>query len=388
MKKRDGITLIALVVTIIVLLVLAGISISMLTGQNGILNRAQEAKEKTETAQGDENNKIQGYENIINSYANNLPVGEGITPYLPNDTFSYKEGDLSSGLVIKDANNNEYVWVEVPKTSKIYTTAGVNISSFTDDEYTKIETDLKEYTKDYKDSDFSDTNPDFTKQYKDMLKSVYTNGGFWIGRYEAGTDGDAPRTSHIDITTNDKAVIKPNMYPYNYVTRDEAQTLAQRMNYKNCTSSLIFGVQWDLILKHIETKFIEKNASSDIKTKLTSNSTQIGNYNNNLWNITNKNAKYSTDYGGSFIACPYPKTADANILLTTGADESFSVMNIYDIAGNVWEWSLESYNTGSLCICMGGSSNDKGSANPARVRGYDTNKSSYSYIGFRIGLWK
>ena len=50
LKKNKGITLIALVVTIIVLLILAGISISMLTGQNGILNRAQEAKEKTQVA--------------------------------------------------------------------------------------------------------------------------------------------------------------------------------------------------------------------------------------------------------------------------------------------------------------------------------------------------
>ena len=50
-KRNKGITLIALVVTIIVLLILAGISISMLTGQNGILNRASEAKSKNGTAQ-------------------------------------------------------------------------------------------------------------------------------------------------------------------------------------------------------------------------------------------------------------------------------------------------------------------------------------------------
>ena len=49
--QEKGITLIALVVTIIVLLILAGISISMLTGQNGILNRASEAKQNTGTAQ-------------------------------------------------------------------------------------------------------------------------------------------------------------------------------------------------------------------------------------------------------------------------------------------------------------------------------------------------
>ena len=57
-KKNFGITLIALVVTIIVLLILAGISISMLTGQNGILNRAAEAKEKTEDAQTEEQIKL------------------------------------------------------------------------------------------------------------------------------------------------------------------------------------------------------------------------------------------------------------------------------------------------------------------------------------------
>ena len=57
-KKNFGITLIALVVTIIVLLILAGISISMLTGQNGILNRAAEAKEKTEDANKEEQRKL------------------------------------------------------------------------------------------------------------------------------------------------------------------------------------------------------------------------------------------------------------------------------------------------------------------------------------------
>ena len=68
-KKNKGITLIALVVTIIVLLILAGISIAMLSGQNGILNRASEAKEKTGVAQEDENEKLQGYEDTINQFA-------------------------------------------------------------------------------------------------------------------------------------------------------------------------------------------------------------------------------------------------------------------------------------------------------------------------------
>ena len=64
-KENLGITLIALVVTIIVLLILAGISISMLTGQNGILNRAAEAKEKTEKSKFEENTVLSEYEQLI-----------------------------------------------------------------------------------------------------------------------------------------------------------------------------------------------------------------------------------------------------------------------------------------------------------------------------------
>ena len=68
-NQKKGITLIALVVTIIVLLLLAGVSISMLTGQNGILTRAAESKVKTEEAETQENERMQGYEDVINQYA-------------------------------------------------------------------------------------------------------------------------------------------------------------------------------------------------------------------------------------------------------------------------------------------------------------------------------
>ena len=67
LMKNRGITLIALVVTIIVILILAGISISMLTGQNGILNRAANAKEKTEIASIDEQRKLAQAEALMNT---------------------------------------------------------------------------------------------------------------------------------------------------------------------------------------------------------------------------------------------------------------------------------------------------------------------------------
>ena len=410
LRRNKGITLIALVVTIIVLLILAGISIAMLTGQNGILNRAAEAKEKTRVAQEDENEKLQGYEKIINQYAENLPIGEDTAPYLPNSTFSKKEGDLAKGLVIQDANQNEYVWVEVPTTiydNTTYNNNGANKPSNSED-YTNIEACLKVYTADYANSSYSDTNSNFTVQYQAMLKSVYTNGGFWIGRYEAGLEGDTPRTSYTEILPSDKAVIKQNKIPYNYVKRDEAQELATRMNYNGCTSSLIFGIQWDLTLKYIEEKTVElaeeankDTVRADIKNKLTSNSKKIGNYYNSEFTLNRgKFAKYNelsdwkaynSEEKTTLVTGSQKKeqsSSENGILLTTGATEATDLQNIYDIAGNVHEWTLEFYDISNPCVGRGGSYVSNGSSNPAKNR-YNYNTGNFvSNLGFRVGLWK
>ena len=70
LRKNKGITLIALVITIIVLLILAGVSIAMLTGDNGILTQAQRAKNETENAQIEEENILSDYENYLSQYTN------------------------------------------------------------------------------------------------------------------------------------------------------------------------------------------------------------------------------------------------------------------------------------------------------------------------------
>ena len=75
-NEKKGITLIALVVTIIVLLLIAGVSISMLTGQNGILTRSADAKKKTGEAENQENERMQEYEDVTDQYVGDSKDGK------------------------------------------------------------------------------------------------------------------------------------------------------------------------------------------------------------------------------------------------------------------------------------------------------------------------
>jgi len=316
-------------------------------------------------------------------------------PYLPKGFRQVYGTTLDNGLTIQDSTGNQYVWVEVPKKTEVYPTAGLEITEFTESEYTAIETDLHTYTNDYrvsryKDEYYSDaatglTSAQYTELKQKMLKSVYQNGGFYIGKYETGTE--KARTSGSSSTApTDTPVIKQNVYPYNNVTCSQAQTLATtKMESGDRTTSLMFGVQWDLTLKYLETKGVSQ---ADLKT----NSTSWGNYSNNAWNITNENLKYAEYKNDSLqpwtTATEKSKTASERILLSTGADDSFSKMGIYDLAGNEWEWTLEyTSSTNSPCANRGGYYNDSGSSYPASYRNLSSTSSLYDGFGFRLALY-
>ena len=114
----------------------------------------------------------------------------------------------------------------------------------------------------------------------------------------------------------------------------------------------------------------------------------IGNYKNNLWSITNAKVKYSIDYGSSIKAGSYKKESEEEVLLTTGADTSFSLMNIYDLAGNVWEWTLEkASDDNATCARRGGNYGDHGSNNPAGCHDNLSMSDSRNNIGFRISIY-
>lgn len=291
------------------------------------------------------------------------------------------ENTIDEGLVVKDGNQNEWVWIEVPKS--IYITAESS------EDYANIEKDMQTYVGAYRNNNYTDrwyseqqhgfkTSKDYDDWKNAMLKSVYEKGGFYIGRYEVGTQ--TVRTSASATLTT--PIIQRNAYPYNYVTGKQAQERATQLATEGKTTSLMFGIQWDLVLKYIETR--EGKTQTQIKT----DSTTWGNYSNADYTITR--GKYSINNGTNFldISSDYSKLSTNNVLVTTGSMQRNSTLNIYDIAGNLKEWTLEyTGDSNSPCTLRGGDFISNGSNYSVASRyGVAINRSFYC-DGFRSALW-
>ena len=441
-RSNKGITLIALVITIIVLLILAAVTINALSGDNGILKRAKDAKEQTNEKNQEEMGKLDDYKSTIDQYADGTGGGSGGgtgTNFTNIDTAKSNpagavpagstviEPDASKGIVIKDKNNNEWVWIEVPKDTAFSGLTIDTTNTLTEQNYTDIKNKLIAYATTYrkgsseqgynwtdewyaKDGDelvtastsnLTETQKALTNgcglaydeyktAYQKMLKSVYTYGGFWIGRYEAGIEGTTTETTNartsssarITIGTSPKAISQKDAIPYNYVYCSEAQVLSKEMTpNSNYTSSLMFGIQWDLVCKYLEVK-------STLETPdINSNSTSWGNYSNATRIISSDKAKQTTNSGSTWKAITGTKPA-SRVLLTTGASEETNKMNIYDFAGNEWEWTLEqSSDSNGPCADRGGSYYDTSSNYPASSRGSNSTACAYGGIGFRPILY-
>ena len=419
-KQAKGITLIALVITIIVLLILAGVTISMLTGENGILKQATSAKDTTDKSEFEEQvklavmaskvndkgaidlttleaeiGKIKGTEITKNGTENNLPwtvkkgsyevtitedgntsniekdndddVMENAKKAMPTGGTIDKNTNAKTGIVMIDSNQNEWVWIEVPAT--------VFASATSSTDYDNIKADLIAYASDYRSSSYTDTwyngcgleQEEYITKYQIMLSSIYTNKGFYIGRYEAGIAGSDENTSlarysRTEITSSSpKAVSKKDMIPYNWVYCSDAQQLANEMSTGNKTSSLLFGIQWDLACKFLEVKGNWDTTTNTTQYYIKENSTSWGNYNNSTFTINSAKAKKYNSSNKSYDGITGNKSSSNSILLTTGASEQNKKMNIYDFAGNEWEWTLEMATyTNNPCSNRGGNCNDYG----------------------------
>ena len=424
LKSEKGImtmyVTVAVVTFTIILVALFSLAVATRKNQIKTLIKIKEVYEQ------DNSKKEQIYLGKKEQIERQLPRTKDTIPYYPDDTFEKDDDtDLDDGLVIRDENGNEYVWIEVPKS--LYANSSYNTETTTGDkkpssstDYDKIEYCLHKYTDYYRngtsytDTYYSDattglTSAQYTELKQKMLKSVYENGGFWIGRYEAGiTTNRTSKDEEITAAPLSKAgTVENAVYPYTYVTCSQAQTIASKLSTgKSYTSSLMFGVQWDLVLKHIEVKEVAKGtALATIQSALRSGSKEWGNYFNASFEINRgKYAKYNLtstwyNYNTSLANCVTyangistkisARSSSNSILLTTGASDACKKMNIYDLAGNVSEWTLEyTANTGAPCASRGGSCSLSSSSIPASYRNKSNTAISYLSIGFRTSLFK
>ncbi len=386
-NKNKGITLVALIITIVVMLILVAVSVNVIIKSN-LIGTAEKTVNKYKTASEEEANggtiEINGKEYAsIEDYIQSTKPLPNIEAGVRAETNSnYKgatipkgftvsgiksEQTIEGGLVIYDIPEgttidwtnpdsvktayNQFVWIPVEVTASDTET---NISAFRRSAWTaNAETGGERTTglsTDYTEPDSTNDTADKTgiaNQIANLTKSIYKYGGFYIGRYEAGSETE--RTSSSGVTT---LGIKQDMYPYNYVKWGDSMSsigttgavyLSNSLyntNEYGATSMLCTGATWDSMLD-----FIKDSGHS------VTNSTTWGNYYNSETYTINrgKYAVYSSGILGNFqdVDNEYSKEKDTSILLTTGATERNCSKNIYDVAGNCFEWTTESYSSSS-----------------------------------------
>lgn len=286
-----------------------------------------------------------------------IPAGFQVSREKGSDT-------VKSGLVARNASTDDrYVWVEVPKS--IYKTV------MSSDDYTNIEKDMRDYAKDFicngTDSWYSgcgiQTSSEYDQLKNETLKNIYDRGGFWISQYEIGN-------------SNGKPVSKEGEKAYTKIKCSDAYKKSSEMG----NASLLFGVQWSLTLKFMETR------GESTVDEILNSSSDWGNYKNSSFKVSR--GAYSTDAGTAYTDISgtyYDKSANSSLLLTTGATNRNKKLNIYDLAGNVWEWSLlNSNNTNSPCTVLGGCfDNSSSTYNVKYAFGCSTTHAN-GYVGFRV----
>ena len=373
-KFNQGITLVALVVTIVVLLILAGVSLNLVLGENGIISKAREASTKTVQAQQNSEIEMNLLEQELANATKEPDPAEGVK--MPTG-FYYVGGTKTSGIVISDNVNdkdkyknkavvgtdllgNQYVWIPCTTdstSSKLQyarTEWGVEEDGDDNSRAIKDELTLTDASVTYSDADTANgINADVSKEIVAQIKAEKTSvakyGGYYIGRYEVGKNGDT-------------AVVKYNQTPYASITWSTAYGLAKKIiTNSEATSYLCSSYAWDTAVNFIQNNSTAKNYA-----------TSIEGFNGN-WN-----PQAVKDPSGNVI-----KPAGTSQQLNTGLTTQFC--NIFDMGGNEAEFTTElNPGTSETVVLRGGYYNVSG---PAGHR-WD-NGSGYADIGvgFRATLF-
>ena len=373
-KFNQGITLVALVVTIVVLLILAGVSLNLVLGENGIISKAREASTKTVQAQQNSEIEMNLLEQELANATKEPDPAEGVK--MPTG-FYYVGGTKTSGIVISDNVNdkdkyknkavvgtdllgNQYVWIPCTTdstSSKLQyarTEWGVEEDGDDNSRAIKDELTLTDASVTYSDADTANgINADVSKEIVAQIKAEKTSvakyGGYYIGRYEVGKNGDT-------------AVVKYNQTPYASITWSTAYGLAKKIiTNSEATSYLCSSYAWDTAVNFIQNNSTAKNYA-----------TSIEGFNGN-WN-----PQAVKDPSGNVI-----KPAGTSQQLNTGLTTQFC--NIFDMGGNEAEFTTElNPGTSETVVLRGGSYNVVG---PAGYRWDDGSGDAFVVYGFRATLF-
>ena len=374
-KFNQGITLVALVVTIVVLLILAGVSLNLVLGENGIISKAREASTKTVQAQQNSEIEMNLLEQELANATKEPDPAEGVK--MPTG-FYYVGGTKTSGIVISDNVNdkdkyknkavvgtdllgNQYVWIPCTTdstSSKLQyarTEWGVEEDGDDNSRAIKDELTLTDASVTYSDADTANgINADVSKEIVAQIKAEKTSvakyGGYYIGRYEVGKNGDT-------------AVVKYNQTPYASITWSTAYGLAKKIiTNSEATSYLCSSYAWDTAVNFIQNNSTAKNYA-----------TSIEGFNGN-WN-----PQAVKDPSGNVI-----KPAGTSQQLNTGLTTQFC--NIFDMGGNEAEFTTElNPGTSETVVLRGGLYYD-GDA-PAGDRWDSVSGNANIGIGFRATLF-
>ena len=353
-KKQEmqaGITLVALVITVVIMLILAGVAIAVVVDGDGLFSKTREATEVYENATENEEDMVQSMMNEIDRYIenpsnpvlkevaelgvilnenqtfdgrikgtyNNPIIPKGFAPINENGADWGTEAGYQKGLVITDevdgegnSIGNEFVWIPVDGT----------IVKFERYDFGKMSPSISSFEA------INETVPE------EVTTSINNNGGFYIARYEAGLPAGAdslsvPTDGSIKPVSKQGATVWNNIAWSDNGTNDDinpgngAVTVARNMYSEEDTnygvvSTLIYGTQWDTALKFISTYNVGETGYDIYAT----DSTGMGNYIG-----TDENA----DTFSEIAFC--------------GATTKFRQKNIYDMAGNVWECTMEQNST-------------------------------------------
>jgi len=307
---------------------------------------------------------ITGDPESLSDVVDGVPIPEGFkVSEEPGE--NTKNGGL---VIIDDFTGSEFVWVPVKDLEE---------DGYRDETNNAVKFGRRKFGTT---QNLGGTAPEASKYTEnlpiDLTTSVEQYGGFYIARYEASYEDEkvVSKPSTIVETAN---VAKANGRLWNFISQVDAKAACTAMYGEGAkvVSHLPYGAEWDSTLQWF--KQTEFSGEANPNTPIGSDSTSWGNY---------YNASFTYGEGLS-------KTASISKLINTGEitlpQNRHMVNNIYDIAGNLWEWTQEKYGTGADRAIRGGIFSNSGYSDPAAHRGYnsETYSSSFGSHGFRPLLY-